>query len=392
MIAHTTVHRTILAGLMCIFLPSVVQGGQQTAPAAVQGDPALKNEHEKLSYALGVDFANQLRSYSVDVDLDLLMRGLRDARSSGQALLTEAEVRAAVNDLRNGLMKKQIALQNAKLAESKKGEEAFLAENKSKEGVVTLESGLQYKILKAGDGKKPTIGDTVICHFRGINIDGTEFANSYNAKGPATFALGKVIKGWAEALQLMPVGSKWQLFIPSNLAYGERGVSRRVAPNATVIFEVELVAIQETTAKVSPTSNTVKPASSHDKAVSTSTALTAIKVSFKLDPQLTQGLYMGERWVSPPRYNGARAGKSITVDARADGLDAKGSTRNITPKWIPADPAMVTVTPSEGNAVAITVHHAGQSTLQVTAGGISKELDIKAEYLGQIIQVEIGQK
>jgi FKBP-type peptidyl-prolyl cis-trans isomerase FklB len=125
-----------------------------------------------------------------------------------------------------------------------KAGEKFLAENKNNEGVVSLPSGLQYKILKAGDGKKPTVDDKVVCHYRGTLIDGTEFDSSYRRNQPATFAVNKVIKGWTEALQLMPVGSRWQLVIPPQLAYGARGTGG-IGPNATLIFDVDLISIAE---------------------------------------------------------------------------------------------------------------------------------------------------
>jgi FKBP-type peptidyl-prolyl cis-trans isomerase FklB len=128
---------------------------------------------------------------------------------------------------------------------NKKQGDAFLAANKGKEGVVTLPSGLQYKILSAGTGPKPATSDSVVCNYRGTLIDGTEFDSSYKRGQPATFPVGGVIKGWTEALQLMPVGSKWQLFVPSELAYGERGTGADIGPNAVLIFEVELLSIQD---------------------------------------------------------------------------------------------------------------------------------------------------
>jgi FKBP-type peptidyl-prolyl cis-trans isomerase FklB len=128
--------------------------------------------------------------------------------------------------------------------ENKKAGEAFLAQNKGKQGVVTLPSGLQYKILKAGNGKKPTENDTVECNYRGTLINGTEFDSSYRRGQPATFGVGQVIPGWREALQLMPVGSKWELYVPPDLAYGERGAGRDIGPNSTLVFEVELLGIQ----------------------------------------------------------------------------------------------------------------------------------------------------
>jgi FKBP-type peptidyl-prolyl cis-trans isomerase FklB len=160
-------------------------------------------------------------------------------------LLTEEEARAAIMHLQAQLRQKQIEAMKLAGEKNQKAGEAFLAENKKKEGVVTLPSGLQYKILKAGEGKKPTAEDTVVCNYRGTLIDGTEFDSSYKRGEPATFPVRGVIKGWTEALQLMPVGSKWQLFIPPTLAYGERGAGAQIGPDATLIFEVELISIKE---------------------------------------------------------------------------------------------------------------------------------------------------
>jgi len=222
------------------------------APAAP--DPAgFKSEKEKLSYAVGMNLAKALQKQSVEVDADLLLQGFQDARSGSKPLMTEEQVRATLIGVQSELRSKQAALQaeeRKELAEKNNKEaEAFLAENKKKEGVVSLPSGLQYKILKAGKGKKPSVDDQVVCQYRGTLLDGTEFDTSYKRKGPASFPLKAVIKGWAEALQLMPVGSKWQLFVPPNLAYGERAPRRsRIGPNATLIFEVELLSIQKAAA------------------------------------------------------------------------------------------------------------------------------------------------
>ncbi len=200
-----------------------------------------------------MDLGNQLRKLSIDVDPALFGQGLKDALSGSKGLLTEEQVRAAVAELQADMKRKEHARRTgidsktelALLASyNQKTGETFLAENQKKEGIVTLPSGLQYKILKEGDGKKPTLNDTVVCHYRGILIDGKEFYNSYKRNQPMAFALkGGVIKGWAEALQLMPVGSKWQLFVPGELAYGEAG-SGAVGPNTTLIYEVELLAIK----------------------------------------------------------------------------------------------------------------------------------------------------
>ena len=186
-----------------------------------------------------------LHKQSVPIDPAILARGLKDAMAGGKTLLTDDEAQAALTEVQNDLRKKQQAkMQEAGDANKKEGE-AFLAANKAKEGVVALPSGLQYKILKEGTGPKPTASDSVVCNYRGTLINGTEFDSSYKRGQPATFPVGGVIKGWTEALQLMPVGSKWQLWIPSDLAYGERGPSPEIGPNAMLTFEVELLSIED---------------------------------------------------------------------------------------------------------------------------------------------------
>ncbi len=213
--------------------------------AASEEGAVLRTEREKTSYALGVDMGNKLKSQSVEVDADLLLQGLKDALAGGKTLLTPEEVRGTLLALEKELRTKQLEAVRKVGEKNRQEGEAFLSANKTKEGVVTLESGLQYKILKAGDGKKPAADDTVVCHYRGTLIDGQEFDSSYKTNQPATFAVKRVIKGWNEALQLMPVGSKWQVFIPPNLGYGERGTPQRIGPNATLIFEVELISIKD---------------------------------------------------------------------------------------------------------------------------------------------------
>ncbi len=207
----------------------------------------LGGQTERTGYALGVDFGRKLTQHLAEVDADSLVQGLTDALG-GKALLTEAELRAALVAFQGQQQAKQPkdVERGIGLAEKNRSEgEAFLAENKTKEGVVTLDSGLQYKVLAAGDGAKPTVDDKVICNYRGTSVDGREFESSYKRQKPATFALNKVIKGWREALPLMPVGSKWQLFIPANLAYGARGTRGGIGPNQTLVFEVELLSIRE---------------------------------------------------------------------------------------------------------------------------------------------------
>lgn len=191
---------------------------------------------------------DKLKKQAVEVDADVVARGLKDALAGEKILLTQEEIRGTLLALQNELRTRQVEAAK-KLAERSRQEgEAFLAANKAKESVVTLASGLQYKILQAGAGKKPTADDAVVGHYRGTLIDGKEFDSSYKHTEPTTFALKRVIKGWAEALQLMPVGSKWQLFVPPSLAYGERGAEGLIGPNATLIFDLELIAIKEKSA------------------------------------------------------------------------------------------------------------------------------------------------
>jgi len=212
--------------------------------AFAQDAPELKTPKERLSYALGTDLGKQLKRQSVEIDPDVFARALKDVLSGSKVLMTDEQVRAAIAELQKGLAEKQQA-QMAAVADKNKAEgQAFLTKNKTSEGIVTLPSGLQYKVLKAGEGKKPVLDDTVVCNYRGTLLDGTEFDSSYKRNEPATFPLKGVIKGWTEALQLMPVGSKWQLFIPSELAYGERGAGGAIGPNAALIFEVELLLIK----------------------------------------------------------------------------------------------------------------------------------------------------
>ena len=194
---------------------------------------------------IGSGLGANLKKQSVDVDFTLVSQGLKDAMSGSKTRLTQEEAQSVLTEVETEVRKKQ--QENAQLAGAANKTEGatFLAANKSKDGVVTLPSGLQYKILKAGTGPKPTASDSVKCNYRGTLINGKEFDSSYKRGQPATFAVGQVIKAWTEALELMPVGSKWQLFVPSDLAYGERGAGAEIGPNATLIFEVELLSIED---------------------------------------------------------------------------------------------------------------------------------------------------
>jgi FKBP-type peptidyl-prolyl cis-trans isomerase FklB len=214
------------------------------ALASAQEAPVLKTEKDKLSYAMGMDLGTQLKSKGVDIDADVFTRALRAALAGDKTLLTDAEAKAIITELQKVMITKQAAEVKVLAEKNKQEGDAFLAANKTKPGVTTLPSGLQYKIIKEGTGTKPVATDTVVCNYRGTLIDGKEFDSSYKRGQPATFPLGKVIKGWTEILQMMPVGSTWQVFIPPDLAYGDRGAGTDIGPNATLIFEIQLIAIK----------------------------------------------------------------------------------------------------------------------------------------------------
>jgi FKBP-type peptidyl-prolyl cis-trans isomerase len=215
-----------------------------TGKSAVHTPLALKTEKDKFSYALGMNLGTSLHKQSVPVDPVLLERGLQDGLA-GKTQMTEDEAKAAIMAVQTEMRKKMEESRQAAGGVNKQQGDAFLAANKTKEGVVTLPSGLQYKILNAGTGPKPTAADSVVCNYKGTLINGKEFDSSYKGGQPVTFPVNGVIKGWTEALQLMPVGSKWQLFVPADLAYGDRGAGADIGPGATLIFEVELVSIQD---------------------------------------------------------------------------------------------------------------------------------------------------
>jgi FKBP-type peptidyl-prolyl cis-trans isomerase len=217
---------------------------KKPATAAKSGAPlALKTQKEKFSYAIGMKMGANLKKQNVPVDAAIMTRGLRDALAGNKPLLTDQEAQDAITAQQKAMQAVQQAKMGQEAEGNKKEGAAFLAANKSKEGVVTLPDGIEYKILKKGDGPKPTASDTVTVNYRGTLINGTEFDSSYKRGQPVTFPLNGVIKGWTEALQLMPVGSKWELYLPSDLAYGDRGAGQDIKPGSTLIFEVELISI-----------------------------------------------------------------------------------------------------------------------------------------------------
>ncbi len=205
----------------------------------------LDTLEQKASYSFGVDVATRLKQQGIDLDIRALNQGITDAYTGSELALNDEDRLQAKTEfqsqLQETLLKKQASIAEENLATGK----TFLAENAKKPGVVTTDSGLQYKILTTGDGKQPKDTDTVTTHYKGTLIDGREFDSSYKRDKPASFPVKGVIKGWTEALQLMHVGDKWQLFIPSELAYGATKRSELIEANSTLVFEIELLGIKE---------------------------------------------------------------------------------------------------------------------------------------------------
>ncbi len=195
---------------------------------------------EKISYIIGRDMASNLSKQGIEVEIESFMKGFKEVQEGKASSLTQNDVQQAMM----ALQQEMAAKQNAAGGENKEAGEAFLADNKDKEGVKTLPSGLQYMVLKEGTGKSPSASDTVTTHYHGTLIDGTTFDSSYDRGQPATFPVNGVIAGWTEALQLMKEGSKWRLFIPSDLAYGSQGAGDVIGPNSALIFDVELLSVK----------------------------------------------------------------------------------------------------------------------------------------------------
>lgn len=214
-----------------------------TLPA--EDKPVLKDQKDKVSYSIGLEIGSGMKKQKLDVNPDLIVAGFRDALSGRKPLLSEAESKEVMSRFEAEMEARMEKEANELTEKNRKESETFLAENKKKDGVKTLPSGLQYKVLKDGAGASPKLEDQVTTHYRGTLIDGTEFDSSYSRKEPAKIGVGQVIKAWQEALPLMKVGSKWQLFIPSDLAYGERGAGGVIGPNAALIFDLELISIDK---------------------------------------------------------------------------------------------------------------------------------------------------
>ena len=235
----------VFASFIMISCNGLISSAQENEDSTIKESPAtegLNTEQQKISYALGYNIGQNLKK-DFEVDLDSFFKGVKESQE-GKSSLSEEEIKNTMMAFQAKMREKKMAEMQESAAENKEKGAAFLKENKEKEGVLTLESGLQYKIIKEGDGDSPKASDTVKCDYKGMTIDGTEFDSSYKRGKPASFQVSGVIKGWTEALQLMKVGAKWMLYIPSDLAYGDRGAGRAIEPGSTLIFEVELLGIE----------------------------------------------------------------------------------------------------------------------------------------------------
>ena len=227
------------------YLSAAVAASLLAMPSLLRAeDTALKTNQDKISYSMGVDMGRNLHKQGIDINPDILVEGIKDAIAGGTLKLSDEEMQSTMQAFIQTMRAKMQAKQEAAGAENKTKGEAFLAENQKKDGWKTTASGLQYKVVTTGSGDKPKATDTVVTQYRGTTIDGTEFDSSYKRNEPAEFPVNAVIPGWTEALQLMPVGSKWQLAIPSKLAYGENAPPQ-IGPNSVLLFDVELVAIKK---------------------------------------------------------------------------------------------------------------------------------------------------
>jgi FKBP-type peptidyl-prolyl cis-trans isomerase FklB len=230
-----------------IALPLIAAGALSAGSVAVAEEGAaakFENNDAKIGYAFGVMFGQRMRNELGNIDLDQFADGMKTAFNGEPQLMSDEEIAQTLSEYQREMQQKQIAELQKQGEENKKTGEAFLSENKNKEGVVTLESGLQYKVLTEGKGPQPGASDSVTVHYTGSFINGEVFDSSVARGQPATFPVNGVIAGWTEALQLMPTGSKWQLFIPSDLAYGPNG-NRSIGPNETLLFEVELIEVKK---------------------------------------------------------------------------------------------------------------------------------------------------
>ena len=231
--------------LFAVMIMLTYLAGCAPEEASSAAELKLDTPKNRISYTIGVNIGQDFKSQNMDVDPDLLLMGLKDTLSGKELQLTEEEMVQEIQNFQQEMQAKMAAEMEEKAAENKASGEAFLAENAKQEGVVVTESGLQYKIIEPGQGDSPGPADVATVHYRGTLIDGTQFDSSYDRGQPASFPVGGVIAGWSEALQLMKPGAKWQLVIPAELAYGERGAGQDIGPNSTLLFDVELISVEQ---------------------------------------------------------------------------------------------------------------------------------------------------
>lgn len=232
-------------------LMAVVAGLALVAGRAADA-PQLTDEKAKVSYGIGMNLGTQFRNDELDIDTDLLLRGVQDSLKGNKTLLSESEMQAALQDMMTKTRAKRTEKRRALGEKNKTDGEKFLADNKAKPGVVALPSGLQYKVVTEGKGDSPKATDNVTVQYRGTLLDGTEFDSSYSRNEPATFQLNRVIKGWTEGVQLMKPGAKYQFYIPGDLAYGPSGYGAKIGPNATLVFDIELLSSKPVEAPPTP--------------------------------------------------------------------------------------------------------------------------------------------
>ncbi len=247
-------NKKLLSAVACIGLTALLSACNEQSKAK-ENAIKLDTDINKASYSIGVQMGAQMSKISDMVNEDAIIMGFKDSLAGKEPQLTAEAMQATMQTFQKSMMEKQMADQKAKVATNKTEGDKFLAENKAKDGVKTTESGLQYKIITPGTGATPSAADTVVTHYKGTLINGKVFDSSYKRKSPATFPVNGVIKGWTEALQLMKVGGKWQLYIPAELAYGDRGAGQDIGPGQTLLFEIELLEIKNPKAE----GNAAKP-------------------------------------------------------------------------------------------------------------------------------------
>lgn len=227
---------------------AAVLGLAMSTTMAAPDANSLPTDKDKLSYSIGADLGKNFKTQGIEISPEALTKGLQDGMNGTQLILTEQQMKDVLNKFQKDLMAKRTSEFNKKSEENKTKGEAFMSTNKSKEGVVALPSGLQYKIIETGTGAKPGKSDTVTVEYTGHLIDGTVFDSTDKTGKPATFQVSQVIPGWTEALQLMPAGSTWEVYVPANLAYGPRSVGGPIGPNETLIFKIHLISVKKTDA------------------------------------------------------------------------------------------------------------------------------------------------